>query len=206
MNELLSSTAAALRNRGFEADVFATAKEAADFVRRDIAAGAEFTFGGCMTAKQMNLDTLLREDGHTVNWHWDVAPAERGALLHRVMTSPYYVCSANAITEDGLMVNIDGTGNRVAAMCFGPNTVYVLIGRNKIVSGGYAQAVKRCKQFACPQNARRYNMDTPCAKEGGSCNSAECKNSLCHAFLALERKPNGIPNMKVLLIDEELGY
>ena len=206
MSEILNTVASALRSRGYDAEVFATAKEAADFVRRDIPAGAEVAFGGCMTAKQMNLDALLREDGHNVLWHWDVAPAERGALLHKAMLSPYYITSVNAMTEDGLMVNIDATGNRVAAMCYGPETVYVLVGRNKIVKGGYPQAVKRCKQFACPQNARRYNMDTPCSKEGGSCNVAECKTSLCHAFLALELKPNGIKTMKVLLIDEELGY
>ena len=205
MNELLLSTASALRGRGFDAEVFATAKEAADYVRRDLPANAEIAFGGCFTAKQMNLDTLLREDGHTVLWHWDVSPAERGALLHKAMLSPYYLCSANALTEDGLIVQIDGTGNRVAALCYGPETVYMLVGRNKIVKGGYQQAVARCKQYACPQNARRYNMDTPCATTG-KCNVAECKTSLCHAFLALELKPNGIKNMKILLIDEDLGY
>lgn len=205
MNDILLSTASALRRRGFEAEVFSTSKEAVEFVRRDLPAGAEIAFGGCATAKQLNLDALLREDGHTVLWHWDVGPAERGALLHKAMHSPYYLCSANALTEDGLMVQIDGTGNRVAAMCFGPDTVYVLVGRNKIVKGGYQQAVARCKQYACPQNARRYNLDTPCARDG-KCNAAECKSSLCHVFAAFELKPNGVKNMKVLLIDEDLGY
>ena len=84
-------------------------------------------------------------------------PAERPALLHEAMNAPLYVCSANAITEDGLMVQIDlaRLGNCIGAMCYGPGTVYVPIGRNKTVSGGYAQAVKRIKEVACPQNARR---------------------------------------------------
>ena len=205
MNELLLTTAEALKRRGFAAEVFATAKEAADYVRHDIAAKSDIALGGSMTTKQLELDTLLREDGHNVLWHWDVAPAERGALLHKAMLCPTYICSANAMTEDGLIVQIDATGNRVAALCYGPETVYMLVGRNKIVKGGYQQAVARCKQFACPQNARRYNLDTPCAKTD-KCNAAECQNSLCHAFLALERKPNGIKNMKVVLIDEDLGY
>ena len=205
MNELLLTTAEALKRRGFAAEVFATAKEAADYVRHDIAEKSDIALGGSMTTKQLELDTLLREDGHNVLWHWDVAPAERGALLHKAMLCPTYICSANAMTEDGLIVQIDATGNRVAALCYGPETVYMLVGRNKIVKGGYQQAVARCKQFACPQNARRYNLDTPCAKTD-KCNAAECQNSLCHAFLALERKPNGIKNMKVVLIDEDLGY
>lgn len=205
MNEQLNAVAAALRRRGFESEVFATSQEAVDYVRRELPANADIAFGGSMTSKQLNLENILREDGHTVLWHWEVAPAERPALLHKAMQCPFYICSANALTEDGLIVQIDGTGNRVAALCYGPETVYMLVGRNKIVKGGYQQAVARCKQFACPQNARRYNLDTPCAKTD-KCNAAECKSSLCHAFLALELKPIGIKNMKVLLIDEELGY
>ena len=205
MNEKLVRTAEALRARGFEAEVFATAKEAADFILADIPAEKTVAIGGSMTVKQMGLETLLREKGHTVLWHWEAAPADRPALLHEAMNAPVYLCSANALTEDGLIVQIDATGNRVGALCYGPETVYLLVGRNKIVKGGYQQAVARCKQVACPQNARRYNLDTPCAATG-KCNAAECKSSLCHAFLALELKPTGIKNMKVLLIDEELGY
>lgn len=129
--EKLEKTAAALRRRGFEAVVFETAKEAADYLLSDMPAGETVGFGGCMTAKQMGLETLLRAAGHKVLWHWEVEPAERPALLHEAMNAPLYVCSANAVTEDGLMVQIDGTGNRIAAMCYGPGTVYVLIGATR---------------------------------------------------------------------------
>ena len=172
--EKLEKTAAALRRRGFETVVFETAKEAADYLLSDMPAGETVGFGGCMTAKQMGLETLLRAAGHKVLWHWEAEPAERPALLHEAMNAPLYVCSANAVTEDGLMVQIDGTGNRIAAMCYGPGTVYVLIGRNKIVSGGYAQAVKRIKEVSCPLNARRFQLHNPCA-EIGRCNPAECE-------------------------------
>lgn len=203
MNELLQKTAAALKTRGFTAEVFATAKEAADFVRRDIPADSDVAVGGSMTVQQMNLHTLLREDGHTVLWHWEVAPAERPALLHKAMHVPVYLCSANAITADGLIVQIDGNGNRVAAMCYGPQTVYVLIGRNKIVEGGYQQAVRRIKQVACPQNARRQGLNTPCAKDG--CDMSACTNSMCRMTVAFDLAPNG-KTTKVLLIDEDLGF
>ena len=204
MNEKLVRTAEALRARGFEAEVFATAKEAANFILADIPAEKTVAIGGSMTVKQMGIETLLREKGHTVLWHWEAAPADRPALLHEAMNAPVYLCSANALTEDGLMVQIDGNGNRVGAMCYGPGVVYVIIGRNKLVEGGYQQAVRRIKSVSCPQNARRLNLDTPCGKTG-SCNVSACAKPMCSLFLALERAPGG-KRTQVLLVDEELGY
>ena len=102
------------------------------------------------------------------------------------------------------MVQIDGTGNRVGAMCYGPGTVYVLIGRNKIVSGGYAQAVKRIKEIACPQNARRQHLHSPCA-ETGHCNPARCEESMCRITVAFDHAPGG-KRTQVVLINEDLGY
>ena len=204
MNEKLVRTAEALRARGFEAEVFATAKEAADFILADIPAEKTVAIGGSMTVKQMDLHTKLREQGHTVLWHWEAAPADRPALLREAMNAPVYLCSANAITEDGLIVQIDGNGNRVGAMCYGPETVYVIIGRNKIVSGGLQQAVRRIKQVACPQNARRQGMNTPCALTG-NCDVSACKTSMCHITMSFDLAPNG-KRTQVLLVDEDLGY
>ena len=143
MMEMLEKTAVALERRHFKAAVFKTAQEAAAFILSDMPDGASVAFGGSTTCQQMGLAQLLRENGHEVLWHWEVAPAERPALLHQAMNAQVYICSANALTQDGLLVQIDGNGNRVAAMCYGPSTVYVVVGRNKLVSGGYAQAVKR---------------------------------------------------------------
>ncbi len=204
MNEKLIRVAEALNARGFHAVVCRTAKEASDFVRNDMPQGATVAIGGSMTVKQMGLEALLREDGHTVLWHWEVAPDKRPALLHEAMNADAYICSANALTEDGLMVQIDGTGNRVSAMCYGPRTVYIVIGCNKLVEGGYQQAVKRIKQVSCPQNARRIGLDTPCAATD-KCNASACTHSMCHLFLALEGAPTG-NTTKVVLVDETLGY
>ena len=203
MNELLQLAADGLRRRGFDVAVFSTAKEAANYVLSDIPEGACVAIGGSMTVKQLDLYTRLREKGHTVLWHWEVPPAERAELLHRAMNCPVYLCSANALTADGLIVQIDGNGNRVGAMCYGANTVYVIVGRNKLVQGGYAQAVRRVKQEACPKNARRQGLDTPCAV--GACDSAACQNSMCAVTAAFERAPGG-KRTQVVLVDEELGY
>ena len=201
----LENVAARLRERGFDAAVFATGKEASAFILADVPAGAQVAIGGSMTIKEMDLHTKLREAGHEVLWHWEAAPAERGALLHRAMNAPVYLCSANALTTDGLMVQIDGTGNRVAAQCYGPATVYVVIGRNKLVEGGYQQAVRRIKQIACPLNARRLNLPTPCGLTG-SCDVSSCKaGSMCHMILALEGAPGG-KRTQVVLVNADLGY
>ena len=150
MMEMLEKTAAALERRHFKAVVFKTAQEAASFILSDMPDCASVAFGGSFTCQQMGLAQLLRENGHEVLWHWEAAPAERPALLHQAMNAQVYICSANALTQDGLLVQIDGNGNRVAAMCYGPSTVYVVVGRNKLVSGGYAQAVKRIKEIRLP--------------------------------------------------------
>ena len=194
MMEMLEKTAAALERRHFKAAVFKTAQEAAAFILSDMPDGASVAFGGSVTCQQMGLAQLLRENGHEVLWHWEAAPAERPALLHQAMNA----------TQDGLLVQIDGNGNRVAAMCYGPSTVYVVVGRNKLVSGGYTQAVKRIKEVACPLNARRQGLKTPCA-ENGSCNPAQCMSPMCHIVASFELAPGG-KTTKVLLIDEDLGY
>ena len=193
-----------LESRGFKVSYFDKKEDGAQYICEQIA-GQKVGLGGSVTLDQMGMYEKLSENNEVL-WHWRIPEGQTGAdVLKAARSADVYLSSVNGISQDGQIVNIDNTGNRVAALCYGPETVYMLVGRNKIVKGGYQQAVARCKQYACPQNARRYNMDTPCATTG-KCNVAECKTSLCHAFLALELKPNGIKNMKVLLIDEDLGY
>ena len=204
MFDKLNHIAERLRERGFDAAVFRNAQEAAGFLLSDVPAGSDIAIGGSMTVKQMDLHTQLRAQGHKVIWHWEAAPGEHKATLRAAMNAPVYLCSANAITEDGLIVQIDGNGNRVAAISYGPDTVYMLIGRNKIVAGGMAQAVRRIKQVACPQNARRFGLQTPCALTG-NCDVSSCPSSMCHVVMGLELAPKG-KRTQVLLIDEDLGY
>jgi len=204
MFEKLNIIAERLRARGFDAAVFKSAEDAAGFLLSDVPEGKTIAIGGSATVQQMNLHTKLREQGHTVLWHWEAAPADRPAILHEAMNAPVYLCSANAITEDGLIVQIDGTGNRIAAMCYGPGTVYVIIGRNKVVSGGLQQAIRRIKQVACPLNARRLGLNTPCALTG-NCDVSACKTSMCHITMSLDMAPGG-KRTQVLLVDEDLGY
>ena len=204
MNEQLEKVASALRRRGFEAVVFDTREQAVAHILRELGSVQEVGMGGSATLAQLKLDAVLREAGHTVHWHQG-APREEGPAIRRAaMCAQAYFASANAVTEDGLIVQIDGTGNRVAALCVGPSAVYLVVGRNKIVEGGYQQAVRRIKQVACPLNARRLHLDTPCASTG-SCDVSACKHSMCHLFLAMEGAPGG-KRTQVILIDEDLGF
>ncbi len=204
MSQQLHQTAAALAARGFEPHVFDTAEQAAAFALSLAAPGAVVAVGGSMTIKDLGLADRLRENGHEVLWHWEAAADEKAAVLSRAMHADLYLASANALTESGVIVQIDGTGNRVGAMTYGPKTVCLIVGKNKLVSGGYAQAVARIKREACPQNARRLGLDTPCAKTG-RCSVAECKNSMCSVISSFERAPGG-RRFVVLLVNEELGY
>lgn len=201
MNEQLESVACALRRRGFEAAVFDTAQDAARTLLSELPAAQTVGIGGSMTVRQMGLDRQLMDAGHTVFWHW--IAEDTNAARHQALGAAIYICSANALTEDGLIVQIDGTGNRAAAICYGPGMVYMLVGRNKLVSGGYQQAVRRIKQVACPKNAERFGLDTPCRH--GRCNVQACQRPMCNIFLSLEHAPSG-KRTRVLLIDEELGY
>ncbi len=120
----------------------------------------EIGMGGSATLAQLGVRDALCAAGHTVFWHQGASAEEAPRIRRAAMNAPVYLASANAVTEDGLIVQIDGTGNRVAAMCFGPSLVCLIVGRNKLVKGGYPQAVSRIKQIACPQNAQRLNLNT----------------------------------------------
>lgn len=186
--EMLVKTAECLRKRGFGAVCCATAAEAADYVMKEAASAATIGQGGSVTLKQLGLPEKLAAVGKT--------PERKTAV-------DLFLLSANALTADGRIVNIDGNGNRVAAMCYGPRTVYVVVGRNKLVEGGMQQAVRRIKQVACPQNARRQGLSTPCAS--GACDVSACVSPMCRMTVSFERAPGGKRTV-VLLIDEDLGY
>ena len=204
--EKLEKTAAALRRRGFDAAIFETAKEAADYLLSDMPAGETVGFGGCMTAKQMGLETLLRANGHKVLWHWETPKPERPALLREAMNAPLYVCSANAVTEDGLMVQIDGTGNRVASMLYGHEALYIVAGVNKLAPD-LASAMDRARSIAAPLNARRLQRKTPCAlAEPMRCHDCNSPERICRGFVTLARPMGGIGQTHVILVEESLGY
>ena len=203
MREKLEQVAAALKKRRFDVAVFDTGAQAVAHILGELPPAQVVGMGGSKTLAQLDLRTVLTTAGHTVHWHQGAPMGEAPAIRRNAMCSKVYIASANAVTEDGMIVQIDGTGNRVAALCYGPETVYMIVGRNKIVEGGYQQAVRRIKQVACPLNAQRLNLDTPCAT--GSCDVSACKRPMCNMILALEGAP-GAKRTQVILVNEDLGF
>ena len=203
MNTLMANTIYALTRKGFPVHHARTLADAKAIVMNLIPEGASVGFGGSVTVRDMGLYEELKAASHATHWHWknDESKPEVFALA---AAADVYLTSSNAITADGCLVNIDGTGNRVGAMIAGPKEVIVIAGTNKLVDGNIAQALARIKTVACPLNARRLGLDTPCAREG-KCDAASCTRSMCNVTSIIER-PVGGHKITIVLVDEEAGY
>ena len=180
-----------MRAHGFEVVELKTGAEARDYLLAHVAPDARVGMGGSVTIRDIDVVSALQARGQTVG--------REGAR-----TADVFLSSANAVTRDGMLVFIDGNCNRVGAILDGPKEVFFVVSQSKLVDGGINAAVARIKQVACPQNARRLGLHTPCAQTG-VCKPAMCEDSMCRATVALERVPRG-RKMTVLWVEEALGY
>lgn len=203
MTPLMANTIYSLTRKGFPVHHAKTLDDAKTIVMNLIGEAASVGFGGSVTVREMGLYELLKETGRSPHWHWK-NDEPKPDVFTLAASSDVYLTSSNAITADGCLVNIDGTGNRVGAMIAGPKEVIVIAGANKLVDGNIAQAIARIKTVACPQNARRLGLDTPCAREG-KCDAANCTRSMCNVTSIIER-PVGGHKITIVLVDEEAGY
>jgi len=194
-----------LQKRHFEAYYCATAEEAKERVNNLIVDGASVTWGGTMTVRDMGIPEMLKERGTLQVWDRDTVttPEEKEEMYRRAFTADYYLSSANAISEDGVIVNIDGNGNRVAAITWGPKHVIFVVGMNKVAQDAEA-ALKRARSTASPINAARFDINTPCQIDG-QCHNCNSPQSICNYihFLRNSSKPGRII---VVLVGENLGY
>ena len=186
-----------LEARDFTVRAFATAAEAVDYLDKEID-GVSVGFGGSMTVQEMGLYPRLAAHNNAV-WHWDKAGLEQAAV------TDVYISSVNGLAETGELINIDGTGNRVASTLFGHKKVYFLVGKNKIAPD-YDKALWRARNIASPKNAQRIGVQTPCAVKGDKCYDCKSPQRICRGLVVLWEKPKAIESMEVILIDEELGY
>ena len=129
---------------------------------------------------------------------------ERGEVTRRAARADWFIASANGITRTGKIVNIDGTGNRVASMLFGPKNVALIIGKNKFAET-MDECMDRIKAVACAKNAQRLGLSTPCAV-AGRCTDCFSKERICSVTTIIEAKPGAISEMHLILVDEVLGY
>ncbi len=193
-----------LQRRHITAYYCPTATEAVQQVSSLIADGSSVTWGGSMTIRDIGIPQALRDRGTLEVLDRDLVTDrdEVVRIYERAFTADVYLSSANAISEDGVIVNIDGNGNRVAAITWGPKRVIFVIGMNKVAQTVEA-ALARARSTASPTNAARFDIQTPCQVDGvcHNCNSPE---SICNYVHFLRNSPRG--RHIVVLVGEELGY
>ncbi len=193
-----------LEARDMEGYYFDSAHDAVEYVKNLVAPGSSVAFGGSETLKETGILNLLKSGSYTVYDRADAkTPQENRQMYANHTLSDYFFMSSNAITYDGILVNIDGTGNRAACLIHGPEYVIVVAGVNKLVDT-LDSAIERVKNIAAPPNAIRLNRNTPC-KELGKC--VECLKEDCMCCnTVITRKSYKKGRIKVLLINDSFGY
>lgn len=183
----------------------ATRDEACAIALDLIEEGSSVSWGGALSMWQIGLKQALLEGNYEV-YNRDQAGSDRKECRKyeiAAMSCDNYICSTNAISEDGVLVNIDGIGNRVAAISYGPRNVIMIVGMNKVAKDAEA-AVVRARNTAAPLNAQRFDINTPC-NITGSCSN--CKSEHCICSHMLVTRFSMIKNrIKVILVDDELGF
>ncbi len=199
MENILDEVCQNLVRRGFKARVVADGDEAMLAAAGIIGKGS-VGIGGSLTVKECGLAEELKARGNKVFWHWLDGPEARRAAL----SADFYVCSANALTADGVIALTDGSGNRVAALSFGPRNAILIIGKNKIVADE-REAVMRIRSAECAgANAKRLGLHTPCA-DLGRCDDCASPDRICSVTAFFERPAKGLENTYVLLVDRNMG-
>lgn len=165
---------------------------------------ATVSWGGSMTLKEIGIFELLKNSKHDLLDRADAKnKKEREEIFQKALSSDYYLMSSNAITQTGKLVNIDGNGNRLAALIYGPKNIIIVAGINKVTIDEES-ALKRVSNQAAPANAIRLNQNTPCAKTG-YCSLCKIEDTICcqTVITRYSRQKNRI---KVILVGEELGF
>lgn len=190
-----------LKSRNMDGYYAATREEALDIALKLIPEGSTVTMGGGMSVHEIGLVSALSSGNYNFIDR-DKAEDKRAAML-MAYDADYFLSGSNAITEDGVLVNIDGNANRVSAICQGPKNVLFIVGMNKVCKD-VDSAMKRARNVAAPVNAQRFGLKTPCSVTG-SCMDCKSPDTICCQFLItrFSRHPGRI---KVILVDDSLGF
>ena len=196
-----------LEKNNMEAYFVQDENELIDKVKEIVKEGSTVAVGGSMTLFETGVIDLLRNGKYKfLDRYEEGLTKEQVQKVYRdSFSSDAYFVSTNALTEDGELFNIDGNGNRVAAMIYGPSTVIVVAGINKIVSN-LEEAKIRVKNYAAPINAKRLNKDTPCTKVG-HCVDCSSKDRICSHYVVTGRQTtHNKGRIKVIIVNKEFGY
>ena len=193
-----------LESRNMEAYFVETKEEAVKKALELMPKGSSISWGGTMSVTEVGLMDAIRK-GEYLLYDRDQAETseEREDMMRRAFFADFYLGSTNALSEDGVLVNIDGNANRVAAYAYGPKHVLLIVGMNTVVKTA-EDAVQRARQEAAPINAQRFQKETPCV-ERGTC--FDCKKPGCICSQILVTRFSQTPKrIKVILVNESLGF
>lgn len=194
----------ALKANEFDAMYVADRAAAAQHILGFCEPGKTVAFGGSMTiTRDMGMVERVRQTGAIVIENAYGDEKEMFEARRRQLLSDIYLCSTNALTKSGWLVNIDGIGNRTNSMTFGPRKVFVVAGVNKIVPD-LAAAWQRLEQVVCPKNMLRLGRKSPCA-EIGQCVDCRLESRGCRIYTVLKRRPH-LTDLTVIVVGEPLGY
>lgn len=203
MDQIVNNVLKNLETRRIKAKYFETKEDAKNTILEEIKSDMTIGIGGSMSVKEMNLHEDLIKAGNIVYWHWLVKPGQMSDVRKKAHISDIYLTSTNALTEDGELINIDGVGNRVASMFYGPKKVIVICGTNKICPD-LISGIDRIKKQACVNNARRLNRKTPCAATS-ECSDCKSPDRMCNVTSIISGKPEEV-DLNVYIVGEELGF
>lgn len=206
--EMVGKKAAeALIKNDFDAVYVSSEEEAADIIMKYVNTGSTVGFGGSMTIQNMGIPDKVRAAGGKVLDHGAAQSHDEViAIAKEEMFSDLYLCSSNAVTLDGALVNVDAMGNRIAAMSFGPKKVIIAVSVDKICKDE-AAAFERLKNIAAPLNNKRLErpgLTNPCMKTG-ICINCQSKTRLCRVYSVMRRKPSAT-DITVIIIGKSCGF
>lgn len=189
-----------LRKKGFDFTHFQTGAEAADYIAASLS-GKSVGIGGSMTVQQLGLYEKLRQSNRVI---WHLVDGKTDEIMLDACNAEVYITSANAVSETGDILNIDGRGNRLAGTLMRKDKVYIIIGSNK-VAPDFDAALERARNIAAPANCKRLEKKTPCAVSN-HCFDCQSPERICNALLVFWHKPGWCESMEIVLVDEELGF
>lgn len=200
-NEILAQTVIkGLESRNMSGYYAADKEEAVKKALEVIGKGSTVAMGGCQSAHEIGLIQALEEGDYNYIDRSNMTPRES---LMAAYDADVFLSSANAMTNDGIMVNIDGNSNRVSCIAQGPKKVVFIVGMNKICSD-LDEAMKRARNVAAPANAQRFDVKTPC-KVTGKCADCKSPDTICCQFL-ITRYSRHEGRIHVILVNDTLGY
>ena len=194
-----------LKTHGFDAHFVFTPDEAKGLILGMVSGHETFGFGGSDTTRSLGIIEKLKADEKKVYDHWKTGLSKEEDLKIRLQQGrcDCFLCSANAISATGEVINVDGIGNRTDAMTFGPKKVLIIAGMNK-VTPDLESALTRVKDIAGPMRAKSLGMETPCA-ETGICSDCNVPQRICRVTVILHRKPM-MTDISVILINRSMGF